>query len=86
MTPTAPDTPSTTPAGDGCPVERFAALTDRAVIRRTLSKPESDARLAALRDALGQTTATAIARRANVTLGRISQLARRLRPTEEVPA
>ncbi len=85
MTATAPDT--STPGFDPCPVERFAAWTAHAINRRTLSKIESDERLAALRAALGITTATAIAKRANVTLGRISQLARRIRPaSEEVPA
>ncbi len=84
MTATAADT-STTEA-DPCPVERFAALTVHAINRRTLSKQESDARLAALRDALGTTTASKIAERVKVTPGRISQLARRIRPAEEAAA
>ncbi len=85
MTATAPDT--STPGAEPCPVERFAALTTHAFNRRTLSKPESDERLDVLRAALSKTTATAIAKRANVTLGRISQLARRSRPaTEEAAA
>jgi hypothetical protein len=62
-------------AAEPCPVERFAKLTDLAYARRTLPKPLSDMRL---RSALAsKVTATAIAKRAGVTQGRISQLARR---------
>lgn len=75
-----PDTEPTADelAAEPCPVERFAKLTDLAYTRRTLPKPLSDMRLAALRAALASSvTATAIAKRAGVTQGRISQLARR---------
>lgn len=78
-------TPDTEPtaeelAAEPCPVERFAKLTDLAYTRRTLPKALSDMRLAALAAALESktVTATAIARRAGVTQGRISQLARRV--------
>lgn len=76
-------TPGTEPtaeelAAEPCPVERFAKLTDLAYTRRTLPKTLSDMRLAALAAALEKATATAIAKRAGVTQGRISQLTRRV--------
>lgn len=61
-----------------CPLERAAVITDWAVGRRTLPKPLSDQRLEALRQAFAANhTTTSIARRLRVSVGRVSQLARR---------
>lgn len=65
-------------AAEPCPLERVAAITDFARTGRTLPKPLAALRLLWLRQAFdAEHTTTAIAERLEVSVGRVSQLARR---------
>jgi hypothetical protein len=71
-------------AAVACPVEGFALITRHGRDLSTLSSALAALRLVFLADALAaQHTATAIAAAAEVTVGRVSQLAKRIRPLAE---